>query len=107
MWGKGFAWKSLFMTAGITPTHVGKSIKNIGGMKPPEDHPHPCGEKLTKLQNVVTDKGSPPPMWGKVLFYSSTNSFFGITPTHVGKSVYWYSRSNTDKDHPHPCGEKL
>ncbi len=71
------------------------------------DHPHPCGEKVVNCDVLSREQGSPPPMWGKVFRLQFPLTSKGITPTHVGKSYSAEQWEKLNKDHPHPCGEKL
>ena len=85
MWGKENCVLFIGFCIRITPTHVGKRIQLGTTAKQHQDHPHPCGEKLRFNFLFVGGKGSPPPMWGKGNFDSSTIFDSRITPTHVGK----------------------
>ena len=106
MWGKVNYFYSCVSYCGITPTHVGKRLLFRIKHQVRKDHPHPCGEKRSRLRLAGCQRGSPPPMWGKDTSRFGASVGTGITPTHVGK------RLNADKglvareDHPHPCGEK-
>ena len=67
MWGKARSANVYPCAIRITPTHVGKSKVYRAGSGALEDHPHPCGEKVRSKRISRGVKGSPPPMWGKVL----------------------------------------
>ena len=107
MWGKDSLLVPISLTFGITPTHVGKSADELGLEIKAKDHPHPCGEKLPSASRRVFSAGSPPPMWGKGLSSLCVPRFHRITPTHVGKRWCFFFRLFFQRDHPHPCGEKL
>ena len=49
----------------ITPAHAGKRSHPCPASCPTQDHPRPCGEKLTNIITGDIMPGSPPPMRGK------------------------------------------
>ena len=51
--------------------------------------------------------GSPPRMRGKAMEKTQARSADGITPAYAGKRVRSSSTSDTLRDHPRVCGEKL
>ena len=52
----------------ITPAYAGKRTTCTLTLSLPQDHPRLCGEKLGITANAYNDRGSPPPMRGKVSF---------------------------------------
>ena len=70
----------------ITPAYAGKSNGN-----PDQGQP---------------EKGSPPPMRGKVSRWCTFLGFFGITPAYAGKSCTQSFPLVENQDHPRLCGEK-
>ena len=86
MRGKGFSHLSPELVCRITPAHAGKRMEVYHSCLIGEDHPRPCGEKLT--------------------FCLVATSFYGITPAHAGKSFQRSWRQFVSEDHPRPCGEK-
>ena len=69
----------------ITPAHAGKRSRPMAKWTRPQDHPRPCGEKVSTGKSASAIWGSPPPMRGKgpvVLLYLDAG---GITPAHAGK----------------------
>ena len=70
----------------ITPAYAGKSGINCNQIPVTGDHPRLCGEKDTQVTGKPSNRGSPPPMRGKVLF----PPFLPQCP----------------EDHPRLCGEK-
>ena len=50
----------------ITPAYAGKSFEFVARILMNRDHPRLCGEKLSWFGSIEGDKGSPPPMRGKV-----------------------------------------
>ena len=51
-------------------------------------------------------RGSPPPMRGKVPVGIELNFLVGITPAYAGKSSFALDGAEVAKDHPRLCGEK-
>ena len=72
-----------------------------------QDHPRPCGEKVTSLSRTALAKGSPPPMRGKGWNTKYKSCAARITPAHAGKRALNTNSSQHVRDHPRPCGEKL
>ena len=90
----------------ITPAYAGKRDAVFPALDCVEDHPRLCGEKLSKRAMISLQKGSPPPMRGKVVSTIKTHITFGITPAYAGKSPCTYSFELATRDHPRLCGEK-
>ena len=51
---------------GITPAYAGKSFIIGCRLQAVRDHPRLCGEKYTRSLPYLVQRGSPPPMRGKV-----------------------------------------
>ena len=85
MRGKGASWKCLLDCKGITPAYAGKRFTRSNSVYISEDHPRLCGEKLDIAEAVQEDKGSPPPMRGKVPRSSVIFDCVRITPAYAGK----------------------
>ena len=66
MRGKGFWYAATRTTSRITPAYAGKSAAELPSMFVDKDHPRLCGEKQKIVQKAWNDRGSPPPMRGKV-----------------------------------------
>ena len=84
--GKVFGPAADAVAAGITPAHVGKSAVVACRNVSVQDHPRTCGEKFTGERSGSCRPASPPHVRGKVMPYSSANSWIGITPACAGKS---------------------
>ena len=91
----------------ITPAYAGKSGINCNQIPVTGDHPRLCGEKDTQVTGKPSNRGSPPPMRGKVTGLDSVLACFGITPAYAGKRFSDFSGESLDRDHPRLCGEKL
>ncbi len=50
-------------------------------------------------------EGSPPRVWGRLVFFSLTRLRRGFTPTRVGKTEYQSTGNIGTQVHPHACGE--
>ena len=72
--------------ARITPAYAGKSSPHLSGVFNSRDHPRLCGEKLISLHKSSSERGSPPPMRGKVFFNDFSHGLLRITPAYAGKS---------------------
>ena len=90
----------------ITPAHAGKSVLTFALNADKRDHPRPCGEKFGYEDNASAERGSPPPMRGKVNVIAAPDVLAGITPAHAGKRGLVYQTEYRIWDHPRPCGEK-
>ena len=91
---------------GITPAHAGKSRRPVAGRGQVQDHPRPCGEKVSSTSLAPGQTGSPPPMRGKVAVILSSPVCVRITPAHAGKRAFCVGCASKREDHPRPCGEK-
>ena len=72
---------------GITPAYAGKRQQIQLALQAFEDHPRLCGEKLVQHFEHLFVLGSPPPMRGKVSFWSLLGVHLRITPAYAGKSA--------------------
>ena len=106
MRGKGRHCRQLYRRAGITPAYAGKSSTRLLYVALLKDHPRLCGEKVACYLAAVLQRGSPPPMRGKVHFFSLPRFFTRITPAYAGKSFKNSKFSRVAQDHPRLCGEK-
>ena len=102
----GEAWQKNNQSR-ITPAYAGKSSGNRRTCCGIWDHPRLCGEKQKYRKFKRFQQGSPPPMRGKGVSSSSTNSDFRITPAYAGKSGGTGFVRNAEWDHPRLCGEKF
>ena len=98
------AW--LWQMDRITPAHAGKSRLKRPSDNASQDHPRPCGEKMSAYRSSKICVGSPPPMRGKGGLGSAGTLVPRITPAHAGKSRGRLLSTLFAEDHPRPCGEK-
>ena len=104
--GKGTDSQKVHHSTGITPACAGKRSKRMVVTTVTRDHPRMCGEKTISGVSIVSTKGSPPHVRGKVLREYDSAVFHGITPACAGKSnSLGYNLTKTE-DHPRMCGEK-
>ena len=61
---------------------------------------------MTRLKNIWSKLGSPPPMRGKVPTAQAAFHLTRITPAHAGKRQAHAPVCKRAEDHPRPCGEK-
>ena len=90
----------------ITPAYAGKRLFYQPQFYQNWDHPRLCGEKPEPLFDFCSDRGSPPPMRGKVATAAPILLGSGITPAYAGKSSAFIRSSPVNQDHPRLCGEK-
>ena len=72
---------------GITPAYAGKRTMFLINLWLLGDHPRVCGEKVICKAHLLTVKGSPPRMRGKVVSSQVYSSRIGITPAYAGKRL--------------------
>ena len=90
----------------ITPAYAGKSVLGDPRCHSSRDHPRLCGEKLISLHKSSSERGSPPPMRGKGIFFGIYAVIIGITPAYAGKRESCMHPVIVTQDHPRLCGEK-
>ena len=71
----------------ITPAHAGKTVHARPAYMPPADHPRACGENPSQALRIVSPRGSPPRMRGKLRACLFQYLFLRITPAHAGKTA--------------------
>ena len=91
----------------ITPAYAGKSNHVADVYRIEWDHPRLCGEKISHALLMMLDRGSPPPMRGKVPEDCRPPTEIRITPAYAGKRSKLLLHGNFRGDHPRLCGEKL
>ncbi len=126
VWGKPLVAAAVSASVRFTPTRVGKTGDAYDLFVHLAVHPHACGENRRSRVVILHASGSPPRVWGKLLFahiaHPSTpvhphacgeNSFSRIsltpllrfTPTRVGKTPLGLCQNTARAVHPHACGE--
>ncbi len=107
VWGQATQHHLRFIVCGIIPTRVGTSLYSFCGYTGRQDHPHACGDKksITIIKKKV--RGSSPRVWGQVVVAMPAVLVCGIIPTRVGTSNTPFWNAQTDRDHPHACGDKF
>ena len=106
MRGKESLWAGRGSSGRITPAYAGKRFHHVLRPCAPRDHPRVCGEKEPSSLASFSDRGSPPRMRGKVLFFPLEVLLVGITPAYAGKRELHQHDENIGEDHPRVCGEK-
>ena len=107
MRGKGIPYSTAQKWSRITPAYAGKSRSQHLPPSLSWDHPRLCGEKTVARMSEAWNRGSPPPMRGKVSILSKIIDFYRITPAYAGKRVIRSGFHKLFQDHPRLCGEKL
>ena len=106
MRGKGTLFEQREQMQRITPAYAGKSLSGLSVRLLYRDHPRLCGEKMRRSFEKGYDKGSPPPMRGKVGLIVAGIAALRITPAYAGKSHKNENGDTEFEDHPRLCGEK-
>ena len=70
----------------IIPTRVGTSVWELNYYFTSGDHPHACGDKSVIGDDIVTDRGSSPRVWGQGYVFRISPRGDRIIPTRVGTS---------------------
>ena len=84
VWGQGrcdVVWRN---STGIIPTRVGTRSSDSDISTSTEDHPHACGDKLSKFVSTSPPTGSSPRVWGQVNGNVLSITGYRIIPTRVG-----------------------
>ncbi len=105
MWGRPDFFGHLLLCDGNTPTHVGKTRRNVSGKFPAWKHPHARGEDPTRLRVREAGSETPPRTWGRQIPSSWMRIGARNTPTHVGKTDHRSHRVSAMRKHPHARGE--
>ena len=90
---------------GITPAHVGKTVRSNPSLACSVNHPRACGENRPRPSRPAQFRGSPPRMRGKLENGGIQTEEGGITPAHAGKTALGFSTVSRLSDHPRACGE--
>ena len=85
MRGKGSQVRCAACSARITPAYAGKRKERTGSITQSMDHPRLCGEKPQQEDTRKNQRGSPPPMRGKVTKCLIVWHVMRITPAYAGK----------------------
>ena len=125
LWGKRRERQLSFILARSTPTPVGKTIRLLEAAIRRAVHPHACGENTDRCNQIGTEYGPPPRLWGKRYRPVSVSRLCGppprlwgkrlchvvaqfperSTPTPVGKTRLVVFSKTITTVHPHACGE--
>ncbi len=69
-------------------------------------HPHACGERLKRFNQVASEVGSSPRLWGTGPLRQSRGIHTRFIPTPVGNGRLGTILTTTSPVHPHACGER-
>ena len=106
VWGQVTEDNYTFALTGIIPTRVGTSVYRIIFCCNSWDHPHACGDKLTIVFLAEHTQGSSPRVWGQENCIEKRFSLRRIIPTRVGTRYMHFPTAQSNRDHPHACGDK-
>ena len=106
VWGQELIFLMCLLMRGIIPTRVGTRPCKGHRCDNPQDHPHACGDKPSKVSVTSGFGGSSPRVWGQVTSKVFEAEIARIIPTRVGTSGKLDVYGNPREDHPHACGDK-
>ena len=86
---------------------VGTRADKVHNQTVHEDHPHACGDKPKCKLCCLPHPGSSPCVWGQEMLSLDIIDKDRIIPMRVGTRRGSIIHSDTVKDHPHACGDKL
>ena len=90
----------------IIPTRVGTRYWWWHYTTTIKDHPHACGDKLSRPTPCRAMRGSSPRVWGQVAKLLCDLGIMRIIPTRVGTRIRSKDMIPHRWDHPHACGDK-
>ncbi len=88
-----------------TPTCVGTTSQAAQPPTSQEEYPHVCGDNSSTIWVAFSAAGTPPRMWGQLLFGFIFSPFVRNTPTYVGTTAPAGVFPWDHKEHPHVCGD--
>ena len=97
----------LARTAGLIPTHAGKTTPTAARAPPDRTHPHSRGENAAWLDDLGVPGGSSPLTRGKPHRRPCRCSARGLIPTHAGKTTRLKAPATPGRAHPHSRGENI
>ena len=106
MRGKAYSFKPWSSCVRITPAYAGKSIPFVTRKTARRDHPRLCGEKKGLHIYTPSQRGSPPPMRGKVNPSAGFKAPYRITPAYAGKRCNRSHIKHSQKGSPPPMRGK-
>ena len=106
VWGQVTGFNKSCDVTRIIPMRVGTRHSLRINCRCIEDHPHACGDKLSKSAPTAQSLGSSPCVWGQVPLAIFKCVISRIIPMRVGTSRLSAIISILAKDHPHACGDK-
>ena len=89
----------------LTPTCVGRTVRQHAGGRAPSAHPHVRGEDNNVPAHAPPPCGSPPRAWGGHLCAKPTKIKNRLTPTCVGRTSFVMPLGSYAEAHPHVRGE--
>ncbi len=105
MWGTPSRRPAVDRHVRFTPTHVGNTARHLFVSRAVTVHPHACGEHKRCAVATLSERGSPPRMWGTLVHCGRRLSGNRFTPTHVGNTCLRVLKAGACTVHPHACGE--
>ncbi len=104
-WGRPAARHIDFSISRNTPTCVGKTPLHWARWTVQWKHPHLRGEDAESPSTEALLLETPPPAWGRLVIFVIMCKMRRNTPTCVGKTKVFITRSVVRQKHPHLRGE--
>ena len=104
-WGRPVFSSASFPRKRNTPTHVGKTHRQLDLRPGRWKHPHARGEDRRMRRELASSSETPPRTWGRPFLEQKSMRQRGNTPTHVGKTGHSVAARNSMPKHPHARGE--
>ena len=105
--GKPASSRTMIWSARITPACAGKTLFRDVLLDVMGDHPRVCGENYPTITSLISPKGSPPRVRGKLLHGVGHFLRDRITPACAGKTAAVNLSVRLTRDHPRVCGENI
>ena len=90
---------------GNTPTDVGKTCLSAQAVTVSWKHPHGRGEDSSPVSPAQYRTETPPRTWGRLCGRGFGKTWYGNTPTDVGKTAQNDNGYSLSQKHPHGRGE--
>ena len=94
-------------SAGLIPTHAGKTTPHFWESSHCRAHPHSRGENFSANGHCFMAEGSSPLTRGKREDVLCGHAHRGLIPTHAGKTRARRSPGSRSRAHPHSRGENM
>ena len=105
MWGQHISADRTTSSGRFTPTRVGTTTTRDFNADIIAVHPHACGDNSGSSLGFLPLYGSPPRVWGQLMFDNKMFQAGRFTPTRVGTTTTLQGTAMVITVHPHACGD--